>query len=147
MDWSIPKVVAISGAGGLLLLCAVVALLMAVVGMLEDALGIPSPDEIDVEPLNEIVDGLDVLKPPTNHCPESADQCWANVVVASGETRDTTASIVAANAAQAGFSEVEGFNGPWNAQRGNWCVSMYELSLYSTAEFPDDALDVRLDSC
>lgn len=108
------------------------------------------PDRIDTAPLDEVVDGLEVLEPPTNHCPESADSCWASVVVSSGGDRTLTARAIAGNSGRAGFFEVEGFNGRWTAQRGDQCLSIYEpeeLQVHDAAQFPADALYIGLNPC
>ena len=147
MERSRKRVVVIVGASIAVAIGAVAVLIVAGSATLGILL---APDEIDVEPLNEVLVDLEVLKPPANHCPESVDSCWASVVVSSGESRDTTSEIIAANAVQAGFSEVESFNGRWTAKRGSWCLRTFEpdeLLVYDAVEFPGDAMYVGLDSC
>ena len=149
MERSTAKAIAAGTLMSLVLLGGVVG--AAVVGFLivGNALDL-WPDQIDAAPLNEVVGDLEVLKSPTNHCPESADQCWASVVVSSGQNRGSTAAIVAENADRAGFKEVEGFTGRWTAKRGGWCLSTYEpseLRVYDAGQFPTDALYVGLNSC
>jgi hypothetical protein len=54
-------------AGCIVVLAGFVLLMVAAMVL------IPQPESIDVDPLEEVVGGLDVLKEPEQHCPESAD--------------------------------------------------------------------------
>lgn len=111
---------------------------------------IPRPESVDVDPLDEVVGGLDVLKEPAQHCPESADACWGSVVVASGESRSATIDRATQNAVTAGFVRIGDPAGPWAAKRGEVCLQLYEpekLQVYEAAEFPADAMYIGINRC
>jgi hypothetical protein len=110
----------------------------------------PRPESIDVDPLAEVVGGLDVVKEPAQHCPESADSCWGSVVVASGESRSTTTDRATQNAETAGYAQIANPLGRWTAQRGELCLRLYEpeeLLVYEAAELPADAMYIGIDRC
>jgi hypothetical protein len=111
---------------------------------------IPRPESIDVDPLEEVVGDLDVLKEPEQHCPESADACWGSVVVASGESRSATIDRATRNAVAAGYVRIGDPAGPWAAERGEVCLQLYEpekLQVYEAAEFPADAMYIGIKRC
>lgn len=111
---------------------------------------IPRPESIDVGPLEEVVGGLDVVKEPAQHCPESADSCWGSVVVASGESRSATTGRATQNAVTAGYARIGDPAGPWAAKRGDVCLQLYEpekLQVYEAAELPADAMYIGIDRC
>jgi hypothetical protein len=138
-----------SGAKNLLIGCAV--LLAGFIGFLIVAvLVIPTPESIDVDPHEEVVGGLEVLKEPAQHCPESADACWGSVVVASGGSRSATIDRVKQNAGTAGYVRIADPTGAWVAQRGEACLQLHEpekLQVYEAAEFPADAMYIGIDRC
>lgn len=111
---------------------------------------IPQPESIDTDPLEEVLGGLDLLKEPAQHCPESADACWGSVVVASGESRSATIDRATRNAVTAGYVQVASPLGRWTVQRGEMCLSLYEpaeLLVYEAAEFPADAMYIGINRC
>lgn len=111
---------------------------------------IPQPESIDVDPLDEVIGGLDVFTEPAQHCPESADACWGSVVVASGESRSATIGRATQNAVTAGYVRIGDPAGPWAAKRGEVCLHLYEpekLRVYEATEFPVDAMYVGIKRC
>lgn len=109
------------------------------------------PEPVDVGPLEELTGGLEVLKEPAQHCPESADSCWGSVVVTSGEGQAATIDHVTRNVEDAGYAvEEENQLGRWEARRGEVCLSRYEpdeLQVYDASQFPDDAMYLSVGSC
>lgn len=131
-------------AGCIVLLAGFLLLMVAAMVL------IPQPESIDVDPLEEVVGGLDVLKEPEQHCPESADACWGSVVVASGESRSATIDRATQNVMTAGYVPIAIPLGRWTAQRGEMCLSLYEpaeLLVYEAAEFPADAMYLGIHRC
>jgi hypothetical protein len=131
-------------AGCIVLLAGFLLLMVAAMVL------IPQPESIDVDPLEEVVGGLDVLKEPEQHCPESADACWGSVVIASGESRNATIDLATQNVMTAGYVPIANPLGRWTAQRGEMCLSLYEpaeLLVYEAAEFPADAMYIGIDRC
>lgn len=131
-------------AGCIVVLAGFVLLMVAAMVL------IPQPASIDVDPLEEVVGDLDVLKDPAQHCPESADACWGSVVVASGESRSATIDRATQNAVTAGYVPIANPLGRWTAQRGEMCLSLYqpaELLVDEAAEFPADAMYIGIARC
>ena len=109
-----------------------------------------SPEGLDAAPLHEVVGDLEQVRPPTEHCPESADECWASVVVASGESQAATIAAVKANADRAGFVPSSEPSSRWTVERRRRCLSLHEpgeLLVYDRRDLPSDAMYVGLDRC